>query len=105
MGETNGYLSLGDSTWDVMAALPILDNLGASHTIDWGKIGLSSKLRFACGSPEFLNKLRPLLERIPLPVKSPELWNKAAEGAIPLSPNPDGRGEGGCCDHNSAIRG
>lgn len=67
MGETDGYLSLGDSTWDVMAALPILDNLGASHTIDWGKIDLSSKLRFACGSPEFLNKLRPLLERIPLP--------------------------------------
>lgn len=64
MGETDGYLSLGDSTWDVMAALPILANLGVAHTIDWEHTELTSKLRFACGSKEFLNRVRPLGETV-----------------------------------------
>lgn len=64
MGETDGYLSLGDSTWDVMAALPILANLGVAHTIDWDRTELTSKLRFACGSEEFLKKVRPLSETV-----------------------------------------
>ncbi|MVA26562.1 inositol monophosphatase family protein [Agrobacterium vitis] len=64
MGETDGYVSLGDSTWDVMAALPILGNLGASHTIDWDRIELQDKLRFAVGSSSFLEKVRPLLEKV-----------------------------------------
>lgn len=55
LGETDGYLSLGDSTWDVMAALPILESLGAVHTIDWDKTELSDKLRFACGKPAFVS--------------------------------------------------
>ncbi|GAJ95545.1 inositol monophosphatase family protein [Rhizobium rhizogenes] len=64
MGETDGYVSLGDSTWDVMAGLPILANLGVSHTIDWDRIDLAAKLRFACGSNDFLEKVRPLLEKV-----------------------------------------
>lgn len=64
MGETDGYVSLGDATWDVMAALPILGNLGVSHTIDWDKVELDDKLRFACGSEDFLDKVRPLLDRV-----------------------------------------
>ncbi|CDZ67052.1 Inositol monophosphatase family protein [Neorhizobium galegae bv. orientalis] len=64
MGETDGYLSLGDSTWDVMAALPILANLGVAHTIDWDHTELTSKLRFACGSEAFLDKARPLGETL-----------------------------------------
>lgn len=64
MGETDGYLSLGDATWDVMAALPILANLGITHTIDWDKVDLGDKLRFACGSESFIEKVRPLLERV-----------------------------------------
>ncbi|MFK3781459.1 inositol monophosphatase family protein [Agrobacterium sp. NPDC089420] len=64
MGETDGYVSLGDSTWDVMAALPILQNLGVSHTIDWDRIDLEAKLRFACGTDSFLDKVRPLLDRV-----------------------------------------
>ncbi len=66
MGETDGYVSLGDSTWDVMAALPILKNLGVSSTIDWDKIDLAAKLRFACGSEDFLKRVRPLIERVSL---------------------------------------
>jgi len=64
MGETDGYLSLGDSTWDVMAALPILRNLGVTHTIDWDHVALGDKLRFACGSEGFLQKVRPLLDQV-----------------------------------------
>lgn len=64
LGETDGYVSLGDATWDVMAALPILRNLGVSATINWDTVDLYSKLRFACGSEEFLSKVRPLIERV-----------------------------------------
>ncbi|CDZ55563.1 inositol monophosphatase family protein [Neorhizobium galegae] len=64
MGETDGYVALGDSTWDVMAGLPILANLGVSHTIDWDRTELQAKLRFACGSEEFLQKVRPLLQKV-----------------------------------------
>lgn len=64
MGETDGYVSLGDSTWDVMAALPILRNLGVTHTIDWDRTDLSGKLRFACGTESFVEKVRPLLSRV-----------------------------------------
>ena len=64
MGETDGYIALGDSTWDVMAGLPILSNLGVSHTIDWDRTSLGDKLRFACGSEEFLANVRELLTRV-----------------------------------------
>ncbi|MBF2712858.1 inositol monophosphatase [Agrobacterium vitis] len=64
MGETDGYVSVGDSTWDVMAALPILAGLGVSHTIDWDKTELPQKLRFVCGSDEFLNRVKPVLNNL-----------------------------------------
>lgn len=64
MGETDGYVALGDSTWDVMAGLPILAKLGGSNTVDWDRTDLQDKLRFACGSEAFLTKVRPLLESV-----------------------------------------
>jgi myo-inositol-1(or 4)-monophosphatase len=64
LGETDGYVSVGDSTWDVMAALPILACLGVSHTIDWDRTELPQKLRFACGSEDFLGKVRPLVQNL-----------------------------------------
>lgn len=64
LGETDGYLSIGDSTWDVMAALPILARLGVSSTIDWDRTELPQKLRFVCGSEEFVARLRPLLQTL-----------------------------------------
>jgi myo-inositol-1(or 4)-monophosphatase len=66
-GETDGYVALGDSTWDVMAGLAILGNLGVSHTIDWDRTELAAKLRFACGSKAFLERVRPLLARVAAP--------------------------------------
>lgn len=64
MGETDGYIALGDSTWDVMAGLPILASLGVSHTIDWDRTDLQEKLRFACGSDPFLARMQPLLNKV-----------------------------------------
>jgi myo-inositol-1(or 4)-monophosphatase len=60
-GEVDGYLGFGESTWDVMAAFPILAGLGVESTVDWDAIGLDAKLRFACGTPEFLALVAPLL--------------------------------------------
>jgi myo-inositol-1(or 4)-monophosphatase len=53
---------LGESTWDVMAALPILQGLGIENTIDWKRTDLSSKLRFVCGSPDLLAVFEPLMK-------------------------------------------
>lgn len=64
MGEIDGYVSLGDSTWDVMAALPILNSLGVVDTIEWDLVDFDDKLRFACGSEALLEKVRPLLTRV-----------------------------------------
>lgn len=60
-GEVDGYIGMGESTWDLMAALPILEQIGISSTVDWTVINLSSKLKFACGTPEFLRIVDPIM--------------------------------------------
>ena len=61
LGQVDGYLGIGNSTWDLMAGLPILEQLGIQSTIDWRATNLSSKLRFACGTPEFLRAVAPIV--------------------------------------------
>lgn len=58
-GEVDGYIGMGESTWDLMAALPILAQLGVQSTVDWNDITLNAKLKFACGTPEFLDLVAP----------------------------------------------
>ncbi|MEX2552541.1 MAG: inositol monophosphatase family protein, partial [Actinomycetota bacterium] len=53
-GEVDGYIGMGESSWDLMGAFPILEQLGISSTVDWASTGLTSKHKFACGTPEFL---------------------------------------------------
>jgi myo-inositol-1(or 4)-monophosphatase len=60
-GEVDGYLGTGESSWDLMAALPMLEQIGIHSTVDWATTDLSSKLRFACGTPEFLKVVAPLV--------------------------------------------
>ncbi len=62
-GEVDGYLGIGESTWDVMATLPVLSRLGADNTINWRRTELNSKLKFACGTPEFLSIVAPIVPR------------------------------------------
>ena len=59
-GETDGYIGLAERSWDVMAALPIVDALGADSTIDWPRQTLRSELYFACGRKGFLRLMSPL---------------------------------------------
>jgi myo-inositol-1(or 4)-monophosphatase len=61
VGQVDGYLGIGESSWDLMAALPILDQIGIRSTVDWKITDLSSKLRFACGTPEFLQAVEPII--------------------------------------------
>lgn len=60
-GEVDSYVGIGESSWDVMAILPILRQLGVDSTIDWDNVTLQSKFRFACGSPEFLDLVAPVV--------------------------------------------
>lgn len=60
-GEVDGYIGTGESSWDLMAALPMLERIGIQSTVDWATTDLSSKLRFACGTPEFLKAVEPLV--------------------------------------------
>lgn len=62
-GEVDGYVGYGESSWDVMAAYPILLALGAGSTLDWSNSPLDAKLRFAIGKPGLLDALASL-ERI-----------------------------------------
>lgn len=61
LGQVDGYLGIGESTWDLMAALPILEQIGIQSTVDWSKTDLTSKLRFACGTPEFLQAVSTIV--------------------------------------------
>ena len=61
-GHVDGYIGMGDSTWDVMAAFPILRLLGVESTVDWNATPLSAKLQYACGTPTFLNAVIPILK-------------------------------------------
>ncbi|MBM6592990.1 inositol monophosphatase family protein [Microvirga pudoricolor] len=60
-GQVDGYVGIGESPWDVMAALAILAPLGGVSTIDWSKASMSSKLKFACGGPGFLHAVEPIV--------------------------------------------
>jgi len=60
-GEVDGYLGTVESSRDLMAALPMLEQIGIHSTVDWATTDFSSKLRFACGTPEFLKVVAPLV--------------------------------------------
>jgi myo-inositol-1(or 4)-monophosphatase len=61
LGQVDGYLGMGESTWDLMAAIPILEQIGILSTVDWAATDLEDKLRFACGTPEFLKLVDPMV--------------------------------------------
>jgi myo-inositol-1(or 4)-monophosphatase len=61
LGLTDGHIGMGEAAWDVMAGLAILAPLGVGSTIDWPAATPSTRFRFACGTPAFLNAVAPLL--------------------------------------------
>ena len=66
-GQVDGYIACGDSTWDVMGALPILRQIGIESSIDWTATPLSAKLVHACGTREFLALAQPVLDAFHTP--------------------------------------
>lgn len=73
-GETDGYIGLGEYSWDVMAAIPIVEALGARATIPWDDAALRTSLRFVCGVPPLVEALHPLvLKDFPEPANGPRL--------------------------------
>ena len=60
-GQVDGYIGMGDSSWDLMAALAILEQLGVSSTVDWSQTDLSTKFKYAVGTPEFLEAVAPIV--------------------------------------------
>ncbi|NIZ62999.1 arabinose phosphate phosphatase [Sedimentitalea sp. CY04] len=60
LGQVDGYLGTGESTWDLMAAIPILEQIGIGCTVNWTQTDLNDKLRFACGTQEFLDAVAPM---------------------------------------------
>ncbi|WP_187429879.1 Fructose-1,6-bisphosphatase/inositol-1-monophosphatase [Roseobacter fucihabitans] len=61
LGQVDGYLGMGESSWDVMGPVPILEQIGIQTTLDWTQFDLNDKLRFACGTPEFLKAVAPIV--------------------------------------------
>ena len=61
LGEVDGYVGMGDSSWDLVAALAILEEIGISSTVDWSKCDLSTKFKYAAGTREFLDAVEPVI--------------------------------------------
>lgn len=61
-GFTDGYIGVGESTWDVAAACAILPQVDVSTNLNWRDRDLTSKLKFAAGSKGLLELINPLIE-------------------------------------------
>lgn len=53
-GEIDGYVSCGESSWDVMGMWPVVTALGAVSTLEWADRGLEGRMRFLLGKPGFV---------------------------------------------------
>ena len=60
-GDVDGYVGMGESSWDLVAALAILEQVGISSTVDWRRSNLSTKFKFAVGTQEFLDAVEPIV--------------------------------------------
>ncbi|QEW22958.1 Inositol-1-monophosphatase [Marinibacterium anthonyi] len=49
MGQVDGYVSCGDSSWDLMGTWSIATALGATSTLDWAGFGLQDRGHFVIG--------------------------------------------------------
>ncbi len=64
LGESDGYIGLGEATWDVMGVMPVLAALGLASTIDWPSTSLGDKLDFACGTNGFLEAIARVMPHL-----------------------------------------
>jgi myo-inositol-1(or 4)-monophosphatase len=64
LGQVDGYLSLGESSWDVTGALAILSALGASSNFGWTVTDVRQKRAVACGSEPFMQVARAIVAEL-----------------------------------------
>lgn len=62
-GEVDAHLGYGERAWDVMAAWPVLQALGAEATLDWASTPLDATLRYVLGKPGAVAACRGLLDQ------------------------------------------
>jgi myo-inositol-1(or 4)-monophosphatase len=60
-GEVDACLGFGVRSWDVMAAIPMLERLGGVATIDWPNADLLQRFDYLAGSAEAVALARPIL--------------------------------------------
>lgn len=61
-GEVDACLGFGVRSWDVMAAIPMLQRLGGVTTIDWRHADLLQRFDYLAGSAETVALARPILD-------------------------------------------
>jgi myo-inositol-1(or 4)-monophosphatase len=59
---TDAYVGLGDSSWDIMASIAILEKLGYRNTLNWDTFTLDQKQIFIVGKPEVVSVLEKQLD-------------------------------------------
>jgi myo-inositol-1(or 4)-monophosphatase len=64
-GEVDACLGFGVRSWDVMAAMPMLEQLGGVSTIDWRDADLLQRFDYIAGSVETVALARPILDGSP----------------------------------------
>ena len=64
LGDVDAHMGIGESSWDIMGALPILAALGFEISLDWRSTALTDKISFFCAKPELVPDLKILLERV-----------------------------------------
>ena len=65
-GQVDACLGFGVRSWDVMAALPIIERLGGVSTIDWQASDILQKFDYLAGSAELVDLARPILSQRPV---------------------------------------
>ncbi|BCP55735.1 arabinose phosphate phosphatase [Kaistia sp. 32K] len=61
-GQVDACLGFGVRSWDVMAALPVVEQLGGVSTIDWQASDILQKFDYLAGSAETVALARPILD-------------------------------------------
>lgn len=51
---------IDETPWDLMAAVPILEQIGSGYNVDLGRSDVEDKNRFAFGTLEFLAAVAPI---------------------------------------------
>jgi myo-inositol-1(or 4)-monophosphatase len=64
LGRVDGYISLGESSWDMIASLAILAPLGGTSSSGWAADSLREKRSIVCGTRHFVEMASIILREV-----------------------------------------